>query len=859
MKGKSVSSFIAHLPDMALGRGQLSIFLKNDIYQLGNNMENGRLVLVACMLAFFIGFEAQAQIGTGLVAYYKLNGNGNDASGNGLNGTNNGATAAPDRFGTAGGAMYFNGTWIAVPNNAKLNFSTSFSMSFWYKKEGNNTSHIIGKGRDIDNCYNFSLNATSEGFGMNNYPPFDGASINPTSIQVWHHAVCVYNKTALKIQFYIDNVLVIDKTTSLNFTATNAYPFVMGRHFTASDGSGGFEYYFKGWLDEVRLYNRALTAKDVLELNSLVAYYKCDGNSTDSSGLANHGTNFGAISTQDRFGNCGKAMRFNGTSNYISAPNSNSLNSTTNSITMAGWAKATSINDGLYSLFCKVVPTTLNGQFRFYVEQNNTKRFIFGKNLSGGTEVSATMGSSFDISNWNHYAVSWNGTTARFYWNGVLVGAAVSYSGAITSIASAPLEIGRDAHGPVDWLKGDLDDLHIYNRALSATEIAQLYNTAPDYPAPAATLTCGLMASYEFDGNVTDGSPNGNNGTASNIEYVRDRKGNCNRAARFNGTNARVTVPNSASMQSPDRFFSYSAWIKIKDWYLSSGTKYAVIMAKTNTSNNGLFAAYINGTSNQLATRFGNGSVNHMYTFQLEKWYHITVTMDNGNARLYVNGSFISQSNYTKTANNDATLPMEIGREIPGNTEYFNGTLDDFRLFNRALTAPEVTMLYTYYNTSGAITPPTASISSQNNQTNICSGQSLLLSANPTSGVTYQWFKDGSVISGSIASTYTANATGSYQVRTTKNSGVGCDSLSLPFILNVNSLPISVIQGAANQNGCGSLNLTATTAGMQYQWRRNNSNISGATTQTYSANQSGSYTVIVTNGTTSCSCHQYCH
>jgi formylglycine-generating enzyme required for sulfatase activity len=228
-------------------------------------------IIIQLAYLLFISNIYSQSINTGVVAWYKLDGNGNDASGNGLNGTNNGAVATPDRFGNANSAMYFNNTWIGVANNAKLNFTTSFSMSFWMRKDGLYTgpSFVISKGQDTWNCYNFTGNTTGDAFSINNNGSFDGISMNSLNASGWHHVVCVYDKAALRIKLYVNNTLVQDKATIVNLNVTNSDPFVLGRHFIGSGNS--FQYWYKGWLDDVRLYDRALTATDVLELNSLVA------------------------------------------------------------------------------------------------------------------------------------------------------------------------------------------------------------------------------------------------------------------------------------------------------------------------------------------------------------------------------------------------------------------------------------------------------------------------------------------------------------------------------------------------------------------------------------------------------------
>ncbi|HKR07091.1 MAG TPA: kelch repeat-containing protein [Bacteroidia bacterium] len=128
-----------------------------------------------------------------------------------------------------------------------------------------------------------------------------------------------------------------------------------------------------------------------------------------------------------------------------------------------------------------------------------------------------------------------------------------------------------------------------------------------------------------------------------------------------------------------------------------------------------------------------------------------------------------------------------------------------------------------------------------------CTGGSVTLTANSGTGLTYQWKNNGNNISGATSVSYTANTSGSYTV-TVSNS---CNSAtSSAVVVTVQTLPSPVITPPGSATFCtgGSVTLQATTGtGYAYQWKKNNVNISGATSSSYAANSAGSYTVMVTN------------
>lgn len=132
--------------------------------------------------------------------------------------------------------------------------------------------------------------------------------------------------------------------------------------------------------------------------------------------------------------------------------------------------------------------------------------------------------------------------------------------------------------------------------------------------------------------------------------------------------------------------------------------------------------------------------------------------------------------------------------------------------------------------------------------TTFCSGNSVLLSANTGSGLTYQWKLNGGNISGATNSTYTASASGSYTV--VVSVGSACNATSSAVVVTVTPGTTATITSAGPTTFCsgGSVVLNANTgAGLTYQWQVNGGNISGANGSSYTATTSGSYAVIVTN------------
>jgi Metallo-peptidase family M12/SprB repeat/Ig-like domain CHU_C associated/Fibronectin type III domain/Reprolysin family propeptide len=138
--------------------------------------------------------------------------------------------------------------------------------------------------------------------------------------------------------------------------------------------------------------------------------------------------------------------------------------------------------------------------------------------------------------------------------------------------------------------------------------------------------------------------------------------------------------------------------------------------------------------------------------------------------------------------------------------------------------------------------------------TTFCTGGSVVLNGSAGSGYTYQWYNNGTAVSGATNATYTATTSASYTVKVSAGT---CQSTSSPVTVTANPAPSATITAGSATTFCsgGSVILNANTgAGYSYQWYNNTVAIGGATNSSYTATTSGSYTVKITSnscGTTS--------
>jgi hypothetical protein len=204
----------------------------------------------------------------------------------------------------------------------------------------------------------------------------------------------------------------------------------------------------------------------------LIARYPFDGNANDVSGNANHGTLVGGVAlTTDRFGGPNRAYSFNGTSSYISVPASASLNSPTTACTQAAWVYlyGTSL---VGSGFNPLIMKSLTSENAFMYRMIANPDYIGAAFNNWNTAMSAAQ--TTPLNTWHHVATVFNGSTVRYFYDGAYVG---SQPMVMTITAdNRPLTIGADTPGIFEIFNGKIDDVCIYNRALSDADILQLKN-----------------------------------------------------------------------------------------------------------------------------------------------------------------------------------------------------------------------------------------------------------------------------------------------------------------------------------------------------------------------------------------------
>ena len=231
---------------------------------------------------------------------------------------------------------------------------------------------------------------------------------------------------------------------------------------------------------------------------------------------------------------------------------------------------------------------------------------------------------------------------------------------------------------------------------------------------PSYVPTNGLVGYWPFNGNANDESGNGNNGTVNGAALTSDRFGNAGSAFNFFNNYISLSQPffnGSTNVNS----LTYSIWFKCSQ-LPSSSTNYT-LSAKEGFWR--LIGLYINsdgivsygGSQPNPQSYFGLSSQNSIL---INQWNHIIVTFENSTLKLYLNGNLEGTSviqystlDYSYLALGNSTSTNLIGAVnpvSPGLTNFANGIIDDFGIWNRTLTQQEITNLYNSTSSSECLT-----------------------------------------------------------------------------------------------------------------------------------------------------------
>ena len=365
-------------------------------------------------------------------------------------------------------------------------------------------------------------------------------ALSPSSFQ---HVAVTYDKASGNASLYVNGVAaqlngtastVINLGTFIPATANDLY---IGARVSNEFGDAGSR--FVGLLDEIGIYDRALTATDVTAIFAAGVSGRCkptatttpagltywlagDGSAADLSGNGNTGTLSGGVNYS--VAKVGQGLSFDG-SGVVTVPDSASLDPTAQ-VTMESWVYPTADSIGSNAMAI-IMNKEIVGNVQYEMGRRlNSGGCPSGTGIATGNFVVAfsaplglpdgcggwvDSGANLPLGVWSHVAATYDGVNLRTYVNGSLT-RTLPASGSLTT-SNGSLRVGGRLVNPEVWV-GQLDEVSLYNRGLSGSEVASIFNAGLAGKLTTATTATGFAQSPSL-GRIQSQGPFARKGSVS--------------------------------------------------------------------------------------------------------------------------------------------------------------------------------------------------------------------------------------------------------------------------------------------------------------------------------------------------------
>lgn len=687
----------------------------------------------------------------GPVGYWKMDENtgitANDTTGTGNTGTlTSGPTWQPGKFGSN---VNFDGSddYILVTDSNSLDVTTNFTISAWIYGDtfASGEYYIVSKdgvGTDTTGAYNFFAQAGARlCYETNNQ---GGGNVCTTSGAIvagsWYHVAVVFDSlTSRGASFFVNGV-----KQDYNNANTTIAPTALSTNLLI--GRRGNAQPFDGKIDDVKIYNYTRTDAQIIEdmnggnpapgspVGSSVAYWKfdegadntCSGGTNDICNSGNGGTTLDgtesgmavpatATSGWTNSGKFNKALRFDGTNDYAQVTDSTALD-ITGDFTLSAWVSRAGGGDEY------VISKTNDSADGGYALLVGSSGEVYCRTNNGTSSTdSYTVTGFINADNiWHHVLATRNGTSCRIYIDGKDRTNYINTHTTLTANANN-LRIGSQPSGG-NYMNGRIDEVKIYSGAFTADQVKVEYNrgsgqqigalstdssnnpsnSATDsYCQPGQGSTCTPpVLHWKMDENTgttstfdisTNGYTGTLNGSMTQSNWVPGKLGS---TINFDGTDDRIQ---NTSISLPTGDFTYIGWI-----YPTTLGSSNIIFGAPQASIGGNEIAIDTDTDGDIDVILDNGTLvingtNGLIT--ANNWYHVVVTRSGSTVTSYINGK-VDITGTEGDALSLAACGINIGSGqastscSAGLGSYFQGKIDDVKIYNYARTQAQVAWDY---------------------------------------------------------------------------------------------------------------------------------------------------------------------
>lgn len=469
-----------------------------------------------------------------------------------------------------------------------------------------------------------------------------------------------------------------------------------------------------------------LSTVSAADINSgLVLYLSFDnevgGAVPDITGNGWNGKLMGNAMVTDVVAKFGKALYLDGSDGYVEIPKGVNLALEGEEWSISVWCMIEELRN-----FQRVFDFNNTSATFFYMSPSTSDLIpTYRAKINNGTRDTLDSYNVFiDENEWYHVVVSQKGSTVNFYINGEL---ALSNENCINNMATydIPLEqcwIGKSATASDAMYFGAIDDFRLYNRALTADEVTALFKYTPGLATsntlgevkidivekePIVEVDGGivddLVVYLPFDGVENgisaDATGNGWNANLMGSATIADG-GKFGSALYLDGVDAYAQIKEGVNLAlDPNKKeWTVSVWFKQDE-----ARGYALIMDFNNTNATFFYIApSTGGSEGTYRAKINNGPRDTVdmvgKNLNADEWYMLTVVQNGDAVKVYVNGELVTVNEYCVNANmatyGEPLLYCYLGKSATESDPMFVGMIDEFRLYNRALSASDIATLY---------------------------------------------------------------------------------------------------------------------------------------------------------------------
>jgi len=573
-------------------------------------------------------------------------------------------------------------------------YDSDLTISVWVKCEGGGT--VVARSEPYRIMYRLGI--SGESAYINTYTTSLHWRLYTNEIisqNDWYHIVGVFDRGTRRGRVYVNGIEEADAELGLDPPSDSGLTKIGCNNDT---GNGTFT----GSVDDVRIYDRVLSAGEVAELygaepeGGLVAHWKFDeaeGSVAYDSAGSNDGVVYGATWVD---GVVEGALDFDGVDDYVAAPDDDALTGMS-ALTVSTWVRINTISwADRAGLVCKFY---WDGDRAYVLElgrNSEADRSTVCWNVAPATDVPTALlvcgTTELQAGQWYHIAATFEADHQEIYVNGVEEADVVD-----GSIADGipnndqPLYIGY--HTDEDsYFDGLMDDVRILDVALSAGEVLELYGEGPVEPV-------GLVSHWRFDegeGSIAYDSAGTNDGDVYGVQWV---DGVVVGGLEFDGADDYIHIADDDSLDVEEATFS--TWLRINQ--LPANAAYLLAKAE-DLDNEDSYRLRLNAAGQVHFEVEDSTHVNiEMITdnpVSSGEWLLVTATYNLGDARLYVNGSEVSTQ-----VTGASTRPLYVGsgrltvgaRFDSSENSYrflFDGVMDEIQIYDVALSAGEIAELF---------------------------------------------------------------------------------------------------------------------------------------------------------------------